>query len=680
MVFKSKIRLVALLGLALSFLSLATHLLLVRYSAWKLVGAPSDLQAFMISWPISEDFPRMSPSLEKVWQPIDALNPLRPFALPREPFPGPSEPNNGFLFVRIKGGFHDIRSSICDVVVVARLLNVTLVLPELQEVAIAKGISSKFKEFGYIYDEEHFMSALANDVPIIKDLPKQFKMIKQEKMMTLKFPPSTASTSFYFKEVLPDLKMRGVIGLVISRGGCLQAILPANLAEHQRLRCRVAFEALQFRNEVKELGFRMVQRLQALGQPYLAFHTGLELDTLAYHGCGEHYQDVHTELIRSRRALMIKKRIVKGELNADSELKRRNGSCPLMPEEVGVLLRALGYGPHTRIYISGAEIFGGQRVLVPLRAMFSNLEDRLTLTTEEERAVMFGPEKPLPASPPPHLIMNTERERLQSWAKAGPRPRPLPPPPGRQKFSHEVEGWWGWVGDVSKEPDPTLYDLTERGHRLLWAALDYIVCMEATVFFPGFERDGNGLPSFASLIMGHRLYKSASSKTYRPNRKVIVDLLEGLGEQIYHPNQSRMVSVRHHFKEALGEIGLTALLHNTKSLSFLSHPLPECMCRVVPVTKKTSRKYTVQREAGGLNVFGEDICPGWMQQEDSRSMNKDQVDTNDGYSDGQPEEDLSGIALLPDFPTAKEPAIVELEKRVQEGNTHDADEEVDTDD
>jgi hypothetical protein len=31
-------------------------------------------------------------------------------------------------------------------------------------------------------------------------------------------------------------------------------------------------------------------RLQALGQPYLAYHAGLERDSLAFHGCAERFQ------------------------------------------------------------------------------------------------------------------------------------------------------------------------------------------------------------------------------------------------------------------------------------------------------------------------------------------------------------------------------------------------------
>lgn len=43
-----------------------------------------------------------------------------------------------------------------------------------------------------------------------------------------------------------------------------QSILPPKLAEYQRLRCRVAFHALQFRPEILALGHLMVERFENL--------------------------------------------------------------------------------------------------------------------------------------------------------------------------------------------------------------------------------------------------------------------------------------------------------------------------------------------------------------------------------------------------------------------------------
>lgn len=185
--------------------------------------------------------------------------------------------------------------------------------------------------------------------------------------------------------------------------------------------------------------------------------------------------------------------------------------------QVGILLRAMGYPPKTIIYLAGSETFGGQRVLIPLRAMFANLVDHTSLCSKSELSDLLGPETPLPhdlfQSPPAK-----SEELKEEWKKAGPRPRPLPPPPDRPIYRHEKEGWYGWITETDTEPDPSPLDLRMQVHRLLWDALDYIVSVEADAFFPGFHNDGSGWPDFSSLVMGHRLYEIASSRTYRPDR------------------------------------------------------------------------------------------------------------------------------------------------------------------
>lgn len=186
--------------------------------------------------------------------------------------------------------------------------------------------------------------------------------------------------------------------------------------------------------------------------------------------------------------------------------------------QVGLLLRAMGYPPLTRIYIAGSEIFGGQRLLVPLRAMYTNLVDRTSLCNKQELLNLFGPEKSLEDDFLDSLPSKSPQLSKEEWDKAGPRPRPLPPPPDRPIYRHEKQGWYGWIAEKDVEPDPSPAELRNRAHRLLWAALDYIVSVEADAFFPGFHNDGSGWPDFSNLVMGHRLYEVASLRTYRPDR------------------------------------------------------------------------------------------------------------------------------------------------------------------
>ena len=56
-----------------------------------------------------------------------------------------------------------------------------------------------------------------------------------------------------------------------------------------------------------------------------------------------------------------------------SEKKRVDGLCPLTPEEIALVLQALGFTKDTRIYIASGEIYGGERRLAALRAAYPNI-------------------------------------------------------------------------------------------------------------------------------------------------------------------------------------------------------------------------------------------------------------------------------------------------------------------
>jgi hypothetical protein len=56
-----------------------------------------------------------------------------------------------------------------------------------------------------------------------------------------------------------------------------------------------------------------------------------------------------------------------------SEEKRKDGLCPLTPEETVLVLRGLGYDSKTQIYIAAGEIYGSERRMAKLRAAFPNV-------------------------------------------------------------------------------------------------------------------------------------------------------------------------------------------------------------------------------------------------------------------------------------------------------------------
>ncbi|KAG7575891.1 GDP-fucose protein O-fucosyltransferase [Arabidopsis thaliana x Arabidopsis arenosa] len=618
MVFKSRIKWIALFVLILSMGSLVVHLSITKSSGVQLAySARDNLWQDFDSLLGAQDFRN-----KHLWRPVKSLETLQPYANPRNSYPAPSSTNNRFIYAKIFGGFDKIRSSICDLVTISRLLNATLVIPELQESLRSKGISNKFKSFSYLYDEEQFIAFLKNDVIVTKTLPESLKAARKRNEFPLFKPKNSASPKFYLEDVLPKLKKANVIGLIVSDGGCLQSTLPASMPELQRLRCRVAFHALQLRSEIQVLGKKMVDRLRKSGQPFLAYHPGLVREKLAYHGCAELFQDIHSELIQYRRAQMIKQKFILEELIVDSRLRRDNGLCPLMPEEVGILLKALGYSQKAIIYLAGSEMFGGQRVLIPLRAMFPNLVDRTSLCSTDELSELVGPETPLPENTFKMPPRKSDKQLKEEWNKAGPRPRPLPPPPDRPIYQHEKEGWYGWLTENDTEPSPSPMDLRNQAHRLLWDALDFAVSVEADVFFPGFNNDGSGWPDFSSLVMGQRLYERPSSRTYRLDRKVIQELFNITREDMYHPNRNWTLRVRKHLNSSLGESGLIRQSMLSKPRSFLSHPLPECSCR----TSALEDSRQLRSDDGRFLYGGEDECPKWIK---SAGVEKSKTDDGD---------------------------------------------------
>lgn len=70
--------------------------------------------------------------------------------------------------------------------------------------------------------------------------------------------------------------------------------------------------------------------------------------------------------------------------NPDKE--RRQGRCPLTPEEVALMLRGLGFESDICLYVASGEVYGGEKTLAPLKAMFPNFHTKETLASQEELA------------------------------------------------------------------------------------------------------------------------------------------------------------------------------------------------------------------------------------------------------------------------------------------------------
>ncbi|KAG4922790.1 hypothetical protein AAZX31_18G255700 [Glycine max] len=269
--------------------------------------------------------------------------------------------NNGYLLVSCNGGLNQMRSAICDMVAIARHLNVTLIVPELDKASFWADLS----DFKDIFDVDHFITSLRDEVRIIKQLPPKVKR-RVELGLFYSMPPiSWSNISYYENQVLPLLLKHKVIHLNRTDARLANNGLPAEI---QKLRCRVNFNALRFTTQIEELGRRIVKVLREKG-PFLALHLRYEMDMLAFSGCA-HGCDIkeEEELTRMRYAYPgWKEKVI------NSELKRKEGLCPITPEETALVLSALGIDRNVQIYIASGEIYGGEKRMASLLGEFPNL-------------------------------------------------------------------------------------------------------------------------------------------------------------------------------------------------------------------------------------------------------------------------------------------------------------------
>ncbi|KAL2584735.1 hypothetical protein AAZX31_14G163800 [Glycine max] len=261
-----------------------------------------------------------------------------------------------------------MRSGICDMVAVARIINATLVIPELDKRSFWQDTSN----FSDIFDEEYFMNSLANDVKIIKKLPKELvnatRVVKQF--------ISWSGMDYYENEIASLWEDYQVIRASKSDSRLANNNLPPDI---QKLRCRACYEALRFSPRIEQMGKLLVERMRSFG-PYIALHLRYEKDMLAFSGCTHDLSPVEAEELRS-----IRENISYWKIKEIDPIEQRSkGLCPLTPKEVGIFLTALGYPSTTPIYIAAGEIYGGESHMAELRFRYPLLMSKEKLASIEE--------------------------------------------------------------------------------------------------------------------------------------------------------------------------------------------------------------------------------------------------------------------------------------------------------
>ncbi|KAL3499612.1 hypothetical protein ACH5RR_038705 [Cinchona calisaya] len=276
--------------------------------------------------------------------------------------------STGYLLIATSGGLNQQRTGITDAVVVARILNATLVVPELDHQSFWKDDS----DFLNIFDVDWFISYLAKDVTIVKRVPERVMRSMEKPPYTMRVPRKS-EPEYYLDQVLPILLRRAVVQLTK-----FDYRLANNLDEElQKLRCRVNYHALRFTKPIRNLGQKLVMRMRNMTKRFIAVHLRFEPDMLAFSGC--YYGGGDKE--RHELGEIRKRWETLPELSPDEE--RTRGKCPLTPHEVGLMLRALGFRNDSYLYVASGEIYGGEETLRPLRELFPNFYTKEMLANEE---------------------------------------------------------------------------------------------------------------------------------------------------------------------------------------------------------------------------------------------------------------------------------------------------------
>ncbi|CAI0549221.1 unnamed protein product [Linum tenue] len=298
---------------------------------------------------------------------LESVNAVPALKLWKPPSNPPGE-SSGYLLVHTNGGLNQMRAGICDMVAVARIINATLVVPELDKNSFWQDTSI----FSDVFDEDYFISSLASDVKIVRKLPKDMSGVTK----AVKHFRSWSGMDYYKEEISSLWEDYKVIRAAKSDSRLANNNLPPDI---QKLRCRACYEALRFSPQIEAMGKLLVDRMRAYG-PYIALHLRYEKDMLAFSGCTHGLSVAEADELKKIRDDTSYWKIK----DIDSEEQRSKGYCPLTPTEVAMFLTALGYPSNTPIYIAAGEIYGGDAHMGELLTRYPLLMSKEKLASVEE--------------------------------------------------------------------------------------------------------------------------------------------------------------------------------------------------------------------------------------------------------------------------------------------------------
>ncbi|EPS73888.1 hypothetical protein M569_00867, partial [Genlisea aurea] len=308
------------------------------------------------------------------------------------------EKSQGYLQVFLDGGLNQQRMGICDAVALAKILNATLVIPQFEVHSVWQD-SSTFMD---IFDVDHFIDVLKDDISIVEEVPEEFFWSTREyyaaaiRATRVKSAPVHASANWYLDNVSPILQSYGIAAIAPFSHRLAFDKMPDEI---QRLRCKVNFQALVFVPHIRDLGDALVSRLRSspitgdaeyergIGN-FVVLHLRFDKDMAAHSACDFGGGKAEKLALAKYRQVVWQGRVLNSQFT-DEEL-RSQGRCPLTPEEIGLLLAALGFDNTTRLYLASHKVYGGEARISALRSLFPLMEDKKSLSSAEERRRING--------------------------------------------------------------------------------------------------------------------------------------------------------------------------------------------------------------------------------------------------------------------------------------------------
>ncbi|PWA45616.1 O-fucosyltransferase family protein [Artemisia annua] len=318
--------------------------------------------------------------------------------------PSIPEKSRGYIQVFLDGGLNQQRMGICDAVAVAKILNATLVIPHLEVNPVWQDTSS----FTDIFDVDHFIEVLQDEISIVKELPSMYSWSTRDYYGTgirptrIKTAPVHASANWYLENVLPMLNSHGIAAIAPFSHRLGFDNLPKEI---QLLRCKVNFQALVFVPHIRRLGDTLVQRLRSSpttnkgttndiledergSGKFIVLHLRFDKDMAAHSACDFGGGKAEKLALAKYRQVIWQGRVMKTQFT--NEELRHQGRCPLTPEEIGLLLKALGFNSDTRLYLASHKVYGGEARISALRKLFPLMDDKKSLASDKERAEVEG--------------------------------------------------------------------------------------------------------------------------------------------------------------------------------------------------------------------------------------------------------------------------------------------------